>query len=194
MAYNADSPRPNVYLVNSPEEWPERGDPFVLYNQTYGTLYVDTGLYFYDPVTGDYEQLLYGNEQTNQILLRIARLNGVTLNVKWNDSGVTNVDPGIGYMAGNSINLSTITEFAASNIDMFGRVYAGTGGIPLVGVGDPWVVSDLENLSWYWYTVSAPLVIETGYFRIPVAPQDGKSVNPQNNVIMEVHWLPQLGP
>lgn len=198
MAFNARTPRPNIYQVNDASQWPEKGDPFVIYLRNYPDPDPEFGVsaegpYYFDPVTGEYTQLIHGVQAGFRVMLRMVVLNGVNINLQWSDDKDTTTDPGNGRIKSNGNNLSVVTEFAFSNFDLFGRQIAGgPNTIPLVRVGDPFIVQDLERLSWAWYTASGVVIPEVGFTRLPVTYQDGKTANPQTDELMEVHWLPAI--
>lgn len=176
--------RRSLIKVNAPDEWPERGDQFIVYHQTYGG--PGRGFWYFDE--GEYQFL--GTAPFTAQLVQYVILQGLTVNLQWDDNTDTLINPANGAMKGNNNNLSGVTEFSASNEDFYGRALDDDARWVTLKNGDFLAVSDREKLSFYVYTLTADPIDAGAATRIPVTGVQGQSVNPGAGDLMEVKWQP----
>jgi len=177
-------PQQNIYVVNSLDEWPENGDPFILYHQTYDSADPndsDSGIYFWNPTLQRYEQLATR-------LWALQRFGSDNL-WNWNDSGDTSVDPGAQYMSGNAASSTAVTEFAFSFETLAGFTLRSV--LEVIRVGDTLVLTDIDRDVAIVYSVTSLPVDLTTYFTAGVSYVTGSNVNAQQDDIVDVRWIPQ---
>lgn len=131
-------------------------------------------------------------ERTLDLLLTIASVNGVLVNWAWIDGQDTSVDPGAGNIRGNNVQLSTVTQFALSRLDLYGRSVFNAR-FEVLDAGDVILVGDILRGAWHTFTLDGAAVLFETFGQLNLTPTGiGNTANPQSGDIMEVKWLPVL--
>lgn len=133
--------------------------------------------------------LLAEVRESIRVLYNIAELNGIIVLYQWEDTQDTTTAPPAGYMKANNATLSTVTEFAVNWTDAYGRAVR-VGRPDLIKVGDAFTVAASDLSGAYVYELTAPVINNEEFFRLPVIGLGGDQANFAQDDFVRFSWRP----